>query len=74
MGWGAERLARLGEAAWYLLITGAQRRGSPGTPARGVAPGVQGTAGFPRREGAAPLGRLPCSLRLLPLGCRRGGI
>lgn len=51
MGWGAELLARLGEAAWYLLITGAQRRGSPGTPARGGGTRSAGYSRLPEEGG-----------------------
>lgn len=46
MSWGNERLARLGEAAWCLLLTEAQQRGSPGTPAREVV--ATGSTGHSR--------------------------
>lgn len=68
---GSALLARLPRQTGYLLLTEAQRRGSPG---RWWQQGAQGTADFLRREGTQTLGWPPCLFRVLILGCRRGGV
>lgn len=73
MGWGNERLVRLGEAAWCLLLTGAQQRGSPGTPAREVvAIGSTGHSRLLKEGGCRATWVTACLFRVLPLGCRKG--